>query len=89
MKRLGLIAAVLAVALAACTGVGRLMKCSFDCAFPDEPDAGAAEQPACAKSRRNRAVPGVTAWGLWRWGTAADTRARRSSSHNPQHGVSQ
>jgi hypothetical protein len=50
MKRLGLMAAVLAVALAACTGVhGRLMKCSFDCAFPDEPDAGAVEQPAGAK----------------------------------------
>jgi hypothetical protein len=49
MQRLGLTAAVLAVALAACTGVGRLMKCSFDCAFPDEPDAGVVEQPACAK----------------------------------------
>jgi len=49
MKRLGLMAAVLAVSLAACTGVGRLMKCGFDYAFPDEPDAGAAEQPAGAK----------------------------------------
>jgi len=49
MKRLGLMAAMLAVALAACSGVGRLMKCSFDCAFPDEPDAGAVEQPARAK----------------------------------------
>jgi hypothetical protein len=49
MKRLVVMAAVLAVALGACTSVGRLMKCSFDCAFPDEPDAGVVEQAPCAK----------------------------------------
>ncbi|MDP1826650.1 MAG: hypothetical protein Q8L48_25490 [Archangium sp.] len=49
MKRLVTMVAVLALALGACTGVGRLMKCSVDCAFPDEPDAGAPEPAPCAK----------------------------------------
>jgi hypothetical protein len=49
MKRLVVMAAVLAVALGACTGVGRLVKCSFDCAFPDEPDARSPDPAACAK----------------------------------------
>lgn len=48
MKRLMVMAAMLAV-LGACTGLGRLAKCTFDCAYPDEPDAGVPEGAPCAK----------------------------------------
>jgi hypothetical protein len=49
MKRLVMVAVAAAVALGACASVGRLVKCSVDCAFPDEGDAGVSAQPSCGK----------------------------------------